>query len=175
MVSPQAVAVETLFVSIAIPLCSLMLYILVEMAFQSIKLWLLSRRFPGVAFHSSAFRAAPEAAQQRLADLNSIAVDIYQHPAASLPSSSSSVPGSSARVNEPESCAVCLADYEVGDEVKVLPACKHVFHGYCIDSWLFASRVLSCPVCRCKVFDKMPERTERGIEISITTMICLCI
>ncbi|KAH0463437.1 hypothetical protein IEQ34_008019 [Dendrobium chrysotoxum] len=150
-----------------------MLYIFVQMAFQSIKLWLLSRRFPGVAFYSSAYRAAPEAAQQRLADLSSIAVDIYQRPAACLPSSSSSAPGS-ARVTEPESCAVCLADYEVGDEVKVLPACKHMFHRYCIDSWLFASRVLSCPVCRCNVFDKMPDRMERGIEISITTMICLC-
>ncbi|KAL2534910.1 RING-H2 finger protein ATL8 [Abeliophyllum distichum] len=42
--------------------------------------------------------------------------------------------------------AICLAEFAVGDELRVLPQCCHGFHVECIDTWLgFHS---SCPSCR---------------------------
>ncbi|XP_028755083.1 RING-H2 finger protein ATL79-like [Neltuma alba] len=43
-------------------------------------------------------------------------------------------------------CAVCLGDFEEGEEVRTLPECSHSFHVPCIDMWLFSR--LNCPVCR---------------------------
>nr|CAD1817623.1 unnamed protein product [Ananas comosus var. bracteatus] len=46
-------------------------------------------------------------------------------------------------------CAVCLADFEEGEAVRVLPECAHCFHVACIDAWLRART--SCPVCRAEI------------------------
>ncbi|KAI3515050.1 hypothetical protein L1887_13799 [Cichorium endivia] len=43
-------------------------------------------------------------------------------------------------------CAICLAEYEDGDEIRVLPQCGHGFHVGCIDTWLGSHS--SCPSCR---------------------------
>ncbi|KAL6876357.1 hypothetical protein ACP4OV_012929 [Aristida adscensionis] len=45
-------------------------------------------------------------------------------------------------------CVVCLQELEDGDVVRVLPACRHFFHGGCIDVWLCAHS--TCPVCRAR-------------------------
>ncbi|XP_031264879.1 E3 ubiquitin-protein ligase SIRP1-like isoform X2 [Pistacia vera] len=42
-------------------------------------------------------------------------------------------------------CAVCLEDFDIGNEAKEMP-CKHKFHGGCILPWLELHS--SCPVCR---------------------------
>lgn len=47
-------------------------------------------------------------------------------------------------------CPVCLAEYEGGEEVRVLPACRHRFHRECVDRWLL-TRAPTCPVCRAPV------------------------
>ncbi|CDP01769.1 unnamed protein product [Coffea canephora] len=43
-------------------------------------------------------------------------------------------------------CAICLAEYADGDEIRVLPQCGHGFHVQCIDTWLGSHS--SCPSCR---------------------------
>ncbi|KAK9078068.1 hypothetical protein SSX86_002125 [Deinandra increscens subsp. villosa] len=43
-------------------------------------------------------------------------------------------------------CAICLAEYIDGDEIRVLPQCGHGFHVGCIDLWLASHS--SCPSCR---------------------------
>ena len=42
-------------------------------------------------------------------------------------------------------CAVCIEDYESGDELRALD-CGHAFHKDCIDPWLITKRAC-CPVC----------------------------
>ncbi|KAF8784001.1 hypothetical protein HU200_000042 [Digitaria exilis] len=42
-------------------------------------------------------------------------------------------------------CAICIGDFEVGDDLSVMP-CSHVFHEGCIAKWLARSRL--CPCCR---------------------------
>ncbi|KAL0739488.1 hypothetical protein Bca4012_015698 [Brassica carinata] len=45
-----------------------------------------------------------------------------------------------------DSCSVCLQDFQVGETVRSLPHCHHMFHLPCIDNWLL--RHGSCPMCR---------------------------
>ncbi|ERN15996.1 hypothetical protein AMTRI_Chr11g94610 [Amborella trichopoda] len=48
-------------------------------------------------------------------------------------------------------CAICLAEFQAGDKLRILPFCRHGFHIRCIDTWLaFHS---SCPTCRCLMND----------------------
>ena len=46
------------------------------------------------------------------------------------------------------SCAVCMEDYKVGDQIRVLP-CQHEFHAACVDVWLKTKR--ACPLCRADI------------------------
>ncbi|KAH7365666.1 hypothetical protein KP509_18G040500 [Ceratopteris richardii] len=46
-------------------------------------------------------------------------------------------------------CSVCLSDYQMGEKIQMLPACKHVFHMQCIDKWL--ANNVTCPICRTSI------------------------
>ncbi|XP_020104741.1 RING-H2 finger protein ATL64-like [Ananas comosus] len=50
--------------------------------------------------------------------------------------------------NNSESCAICLEDFAAGEELRVLPRCKHAFHKDCVDPWLLARSKSTCPLCR---------------------------
>ncbi|KAG8377232.1 hypothetical protein BUALT_Bualt08G0006900 [Buddleja alternifolia] len=64
-------------------------------------------------------------------------------------------------------CAICLAEYAPGDEIRVLPQCGHGFHIECIDMWLGSHS--SCPSCRqilaaprCNKCGELPVSTDSG-------------
>ncbi|KAF7099081.1 hypothetical protein CFC21_100768 [Triticum aestivum] len=46
-------------------------------------------------------------------------------------------------------CAICLAEFTVGESMRVLPRCGHAFHVLCIDTWL--RTCTSCPFCRASI------------------------
>jgi hypothetical protein len=46
-------------------------------------------------------------------------------------------------------CVICLGAVEKGETMRVLPACGHVFHVPCVDTWL--TFISSYPVCRAGV------------------------
>ncbi|XP_030546956.1 E3 ubiquitin-protein ligase Os03g0188200-like [Rhodamnia argentea] len=47
----------------------------------------------------------------------------------------------------PAECAVCLCEVGVGEEVRELECCDHVFHRTCLDRWL-SYKNATCPLCR---------------------------
>ncbi|XP_052170956.1 brassinosteroid-responsive RING protein 1-like [Diospyros lotus] len=46
-----------------------------------------------------------------------------------------------------ESCAVCLYEMEVGDEIRWLRNCRHIFHRSCLERWMDHDQK-TCPLCR---------------------------
>lgn len=47
----------------------------------------------------------------------------------------------------PESCAVCLYEFEDDDEIRRLTNCRHIFHRSCLDRWMDHDQK-TCPLCR---------------------------
>lgn len=47
---------------------------------------------------------------------------------------------------ERRKCAICLAEFSLGEMIKLLP-CTHMFHSGCIEPWLSEYR-MNCPTCR---------------------------
>uniref|UniRef100_A0ACD5TFU5 Uncharacterized protein n=1 Tax=Avena sativa TaxID=4498 RepID=A0ACD5TFU5_AVESA len=57
-------------------------------------------------------------------------------------------------------CAICLAEFARGEQLRVLPRCSHGFHAHCIDRWLAARP--TCPTCRQQPFPE-PREDERVV------------
>ncbi|KAK1610381.1 hypothetical protein QYE76_034054 [Lolium multiflorum] len=47
---------------------------------------------------------------------------------------------------EAATCSVCLEELQLGETVRLLPVCLHLYHAQCIDAWLDAHS--TCPLCR---------------------------
>merc|ERR1719310_2593932 len=48
-------------------------------------------------------------------------------------------------------CAICLGDFEQGDELRRLPCHHQQFHAACVDHWL--SKAGRCPLCLASVLE----------------------
>ena len=46
-------------------------------------------------------------------------------------------------------CTICLADFEKGEQVRVIPNCGHTFHSTCLEMWL--QRQFRCPNCNIEI------------------------
>ncbi|XP_062452567.1 E3 ubiquitin-protein ligase RNF167-like [Rhea pennata] len=74
-----------------------------------------------------------------------------------------------------ETCVICMAEYEEGDQLKILP-CSHAYHCACIDTWLHTQPgKKTCPFCkqqvnthgqcvRLDVRNNPPENTGEGLN-----------
>jgi hypothetical protein len=79
-------------------------------------------------------------------------VAIYDKASSSSVSSSSSSSSSSHHHDDDDEglvCAICYAEVNDGETIRILPACHHQYHKTCIDPWLL--RKASCPLCVRKV------------------------
>lgn len=47
----------------------------------------------------------------------------------------------------PDSCAVCLHEFEAEDEIRRLTNCGHIYHRACLDRWMGYDQ-RTCPLCR---------------------------
>ncbi|KAJ1693672.1 hypothetical protein LUZ63_010370 [Rhynchospora breviuscula] len=56
------------------------------------------------------------------------------------------IPYEPSKASKLAECAICLAEFVEGEEVRILPQCGHGFHAGCIDTWLGSHS--SCPSCR---------------------------
>ena len=65
-------------------------------------------------------------------------------------------------------CAICLVEYEVGDDIRCLP-CNHEFHKSCVDAWL--GNNASCPACRHSLSDLVPLTTSSTLAAQIRATI----
>jgi hypothetical protein len=54
-----------------------------------------------------------------------------------------------------EQCAVCRAEFEVGDALATLP-CAHFYHAACLAPWLTLNK--ACPCCKRDVAGITPAR-----------------
>ncbi|KAK3818999.1 MAG: hypothetical protein J3Q66DRAFT_339071 [Benniella sp.] len=72
----------------------------------------------------------------------------YRHSSGSSPSRERSKCSSHpfANADAQTTCAICLTDYDVGEQVRTLP-CHHQYHLGCIDPWLLSVAAL-CPICK---------------------------
>ncbi|XP_050218935.1 RING-H2 finger protein ATL74-like [Mercurialis annua] len=50
-------------------------------------------------------------------------------------------------------CPICLGEFAEGENVRMLPKCKHGFHVKCIDKWLYSHS--TCPLCRQPLADEL--------------------
>ncbi|XVF23746.1 hypothetical protein REPUB_Repub13aG0065800 [Reevesia pubescens] len=48
-----------------------------------------------------------------------------------------------------DDCAICLGEFQDGDQCRILSNCKHTYHKFCIDRWLAETQ--NCPICRTSV------------------------
>nr|GEW16944.1 RING-H2 finger protein ATL16 [Tanacetum cinerariifolium] len=64
-------------------------------------------------------------------------------------------------------CAVCLAEFQDNEKLRMIPNCAHVFHIDCIDIWLQNNP--NCPLCRNSISISIPSHYPVPEHIDIDT------
>lgn len=90
----------------------------------------------------------------------SVSLSMASHPAPesvvdSLPTKYFRKPEKPESEENVQQCYICLAEYDEGDKIRVLP-CHHEFHVLCVDKWLKEIHSV-CPLCRGNVRDGCKE------------------
>jgi len=70
-----------------------------------------------------------------------------QQPIQISPTSSGSEASVILDVNLVNECAICLAQFDKNDHIKVLKDCGHYYHKSCIMDWFKTSKTKICPKC----------------------------
>ncbi|KAL7154641.1 hypothetical protein ABFS83_03G015100 [Erythranthe nasuta] len=51
-------------------------------------------------------------------------------------------------------CAICLSEFEEGEEGMEVVECKHAFHKHCLEKWIQGYKA-TCPLCRSLVIPEV--------------------
>ncbi|KAJ4836884.1 hypothetical protein Tsubulata_015783 [Turnera subulata] len=100
-----------------------------------------------------------------------VSLSLLSHPAPesvvdSFPLKNHKKVGSVEGDDDAEQCYICLAEYEEGDKIRVLP-CHHEYHMACVDKWLKEIHGV-CPLCRGDVRQAAGEQSASLGEIPST-------
>lgn len=98
-----------------------------------------------------------DAERMRLISSNAQSTQPAPSPS-STPSASTAIEDDEDTEDEEPVCAVCLEDFEPGQQVRKL-TCSHLYHRSCIDPWLQSSSN-SCPLCKREVPNLPPPPTQ---------------
>lgn len=98
----------------------------------------------------------------------SVSVPVVSLPAPesvvdSFPVKTYGSPGRSESSDDVAKCYICLAEYEEGDKIRVLP-CHHEYHMSCVDKWLKEIHGV-CPLCRGDVREGFSDSSASTSEI----------
>jgi len=66
-----------------------------------------------------------------------------------------------------EMCSICIEEFHEGEELKMMPECKHTFHHNCIKRWVQNHN--NCPYCRRTI---LTENQEETVTTHRTTLNC---
>jgi len=66
-----------------------------------------------------------------------------------------------------EMCSICIEEFHEGEELKMMPECKHTFHHNCIKRWIQNHN--NCPYCRCTI---LTEGDQETVTTHTTTLNC---
>ncbi|KAF2828812.1 hypothetical protein CC86DRAFT_368942 [Ophiobolus disseminans] len=85
-------------------------------------------------------------AEARPASTTSPVEEHHEGIAPAQPAGAAAVGADSASNDENLGCSICTEDFEMGQDLRVLP-CDHKFHPECVDPWLLNVSG-TCPLCR---------------------------
>jgi N-acetylneuraminic acid mutarotase len=96
--------------------------------------------------------------------LNGVAVELIQRLPTEIYSGHDLEIGAEEDIDN--QCAVCMDDYNQGDELRILP-CRHRFHSECVDPWLKQNK--SCPLCKHEVDQECTTQSKAFLDRHLRT------
>ncbi|KAI9104640.1 hypothetical protein DFS34DRAFT_603921 [Phlyctochytrium arcticum] len=72
--------------------------------------------------------------------------EIKKLPVIKWPEQTDAIGGKDHESGSGKTCAICMSDFETGEDVLKIPSCSHMFHEPCGSQWLKVNR--TCPICR---------------------------